>query len=44
MNGANRWNQIPMSLQWSNRRWAEYGLDDLNLEEVNANLFGYDIR
>ena len=26
------------------RRWAEYGLEDLNLEEVNANLFGYDIR
>jgi 4-hydroxy-3-polyprenylbenzoate decarboxylase len=26
------------------RRWAEYGLDDLNMEEVNANLFGYDIR
>ena len=26
------------------RRWAEYGLDDLNLERVNPNLFGYDIR
>lgn len=26
------------------RRWAEYGLGDLNMEEVNANLFGYDIR
>lgn len=26
------------------RRWAEYGLDDLNLAEVNANLFGYEIR
>lgn len=27
-----------------NRRWAEYGLGDLNLQEVNANLFGYEIR
>ncbi len=26
------------------RRWAEYGLADLKLEEVNPNLFGYDIR
>jgi 4-hydroxy-3-polyprenylbenzoate decarboxylase len=26
------------------RRWAEYGLADLNLEEVDPNLFGYDIR
>ncbi len=26
------------------RRWDEYGLDDLNLAEVNANLFGYEIR
>jgi 4-hydroxy-3-polyprenylbenzoate decarboxylase len=25
------------------RRWAEYGLIDINLEEVNANLFGYEI-
>jgi 4-hydroxy-3-polyprenylbenzoate decarboxylase len=26
------------------RRWQEYGLADINLDEVNANLFGYDIR
>ncbi|MEL7409748.1 MAG: UbiD family decarboxylase, partial [Cyanobacteria bacterium J06558_2] len=26
------------------RRWQEYGLGDINLAEVNANLFGYDIK
>lgn len=26
------------------RRWAEYGLDDLMLGEVNPNLFGYEMR
>jgi 4-hydroxy-3-polyprenylbenzoate decarboxylase len=26
------------------RRWAEYGLADLDLSEVNINLFGYDMR
>ncbi len=26
------------------RRWAEYGLADLGLDDVNPNLFGYDIR
>ncbi len=26
------------------RRWAEYGLADLSLGEVDPNLFGYDIR
>jgi len=26
------------------RRWAEYGLADLQLGEVNPNLFGYDFR
>lgn len=26
------------------RRWQEYGLGDLNLEDVDPNLFGYDIR
>jgi len=25
------------------QRWAEYGLGDINLTEVNANLFGYDV-
>ncbi|MCT7975698.1 UbiD family decarboxylase [Laspinema olomoucense] len=27
-----------------NRRWAEYGLADLKLAEVNPNLFGYEIK
>ncbi|HEY9908596.1 MAG TPA: UbiD family decarboxylase [Thermosynechococcaceae cyanobacterium] len=26
------------------RRWAEYGLADLQLGEVNPNLFGYDVK
>ncbi|MEQ9670343.1 UbiD family decarboxylase [Coleofasciculus sp. G2-EDA-02] len=26
------------------RRWIEYGLDDLELGDVNPNLFGYDMR
>ncbi len=26
------------------RRWVEYGLGDIILDEVNANLFGYDIK
>lgn len=26
------------------RRWAEYGLDDLNLGEINPNLFGYVMK
>jgi 4-hydroxy-3-polyprenylbenzoate decarboxylase len=26
------------------RRWAEYGLPDLNLDEVDPNLFGYDMH
>lgn len=26
------------------RRWAEYGLADLKLDEVNPNLFGYDVH
>jgi 4-hydroxy-3-polyprenylbenzoate decarboxylase len=26
------------------RRWRDYGLADINLDEVNANLFGYDMR
>ncbi|MGA1623191.1 MAG: UbiD family decarboxylase [Synechocystis sp.] len=25
------------------QRWQEYGLGDINLTEVNANLFGYDV-
>ena len=27
-----------------NRRWAEYGLADIKLDDVDPNLFGYDIR
>ncbi len=27
-----------------NRRWAEYGLADLKLGDVDPNLFGYDVR
>lgn len=26
------------------RRWTEYGLDDINLQEVDPNVFGYDMR
>jgi 4-hydroxy-3-polyprenylbenzoate decarboxylase len=26
------------------QRWAEYGLADINLDEVDANLFGYDMK
>jgi 4-hydroxy-3-polyprenylbenzoate decarboxylase len=26
------------------RKWAEYGLDDLKLGEVDPNLFGYDMK
>ena len=26
------------------RRWAEYGLGDLDMGEADPNLFGYDIR
>jgi 4-hydroxy-3-polyprenylbenzoate decarboxylase len=26
------------------RRWAEYGLGDLQLGDVDPNLFGYDMR
>lgn len=26
------------------KRWAEYGLADLNLTEVDSNLFGYDFK
>jgi 4-hydroxy-3-polyprenylbenzoate decarboxylase len=26
-----------------NRRWAEYGLADINLTEVDPNKFGYEI-
>jgi 4-hydroxy-3-polyprenylbenzoate decarboxylase len=25
------------------RKWADYGLADINLNEVNPNMFGYDM-
>lgn len=34
----------PQTAELVTRRWAEYGLADLSLDEVNPNLFGYDIR
>jgi 4-hydroxy-3-polyprenylbenzoate decarboxylase len=34
----------PDTAQKVDQRWAEYGLDDINLGEVNPNLFGYDIK
>jgi len=33
----------PGIAEMCDRRWAEYGLADLNLDEGNPNLFGYDI-
>jgi 4-hydroxy-3-polyprenylbenzoate decarboxylase len=33
----------PATQELVNRRWAEYGLSDLKLGEVNPNLFGYDL-
>jgi 4-hydroxy-3-polyprenylbenzoate decarboxylase len=34
----------PAMAEQVSRRWQEYGLGDINRNEVNANLFGYDIR
>jgi 4-hydroxy-3-polyprenylbenzoate decarboxylase len=34
----------PDTAELVDRRWAEYGLGDLNLQDVDPNLFGYDIR
>ena len=34
----------PDTAEMVSRRWGEYGLGDLDLSEVNANLFGYDMR
>ncbi|MEO0987218.1 MAG: UbiD family decarboxylase [Cyanobacteria bacterium J06639_14] len=34
----------PETAELVDRRWAEYGLADLNLDDVNPNLFGYDIH
>jgi len=33
----------PATAELVSKRWAEYGLADLKLDEVNANLFGYEI-
>jgi 4-hydroxy-3-polyprenylbenzoate decarboxylase len=33
----------PSTAALVDQRWAEYGLADLNLAEVDANLFGYDL-
>ncbi|HIK44508.1 MAG TPA: UbiD family decarboxylase [Leptolyngbyaceae cyanobacterium M65_K2018_010] len=33
----------PATAALVDRRWAEYGLADLNLSEVDPNLFGYDL-
>jgi 4-hydroxy-3-polyprenylbenzoate decarboxylase len=33
----------PATAAMVSRRWAEYGLGDLQLGEVNPNLFGYDM-
>ncbi|MFM1842150.1 MAG: hypothetical protein RLZZ490_886 [Cyanobacteriota bacterium] len=41
------WGQVlesdPAMSEQVSQRWQEYGLGDLNLTEVNANLFGYDV-
>ena len=34
----------PDTAEMVSRRWQEYGLGDLDLSEVNANLFGYDMK
>jgi 4-hydroxy-3-polyprenylbenzoate decarboxylase len=34
----------PETAAMVDRRWAEYGLADLKLGEVDPNLFGYDLR
>jgi 4-hydroxy-3-polyprenylbenzoate decarboxylase len=34
----------PDTAEMVERRWAEYGLADLQLGEVNPNLFGYDMQ
>lgn len=33
----------PDTAEMVTKRWQEYGLGDLNLTEVNPNLFGYDV-
>jgi 4-hydroxy-3-polyprenylbenzoate decarboxylase len=33
----------PVMAEQVSQRWQEYGLGDINLTEVNPNLFGYDV-
>ena len=33
----------PEMAEMVSKRWAEYGLGDINLQEVNPNLFGYEM-
>ncbi len=34
----------PAMAKLVDKRWSEYGLADINLDEVDANLFGYDMK
>ncbi|MGB5914387.1 MAG: UbiD family decarboxylase, partial [Phormidesmis sp.] len=34
----------PIMAELVTRRWKEYGLDDIELGEADANVFGYDIH
>ena len=44
---AHEWGAVlesdPDTAEMVTKRWQEYGLGDLNLTEVNPNLFGYDV-
>ena len=44
---AHEWGAVlesdPDTAEKVTQRWQEYGLGDLNLTEVNPNLFGYDV-
>jgi 4-hydroxy-3-polyprenylbenzoate decarboxylase len=44
---AHEWGAVlesdPDTAEMVTQRWQEYGLGDLNLTEVNPNLFGYDV-
>lgn len=43
-----QWGEVlesdPDTAEMVNRRWAEYGVGDINLTEVDPNLFGYDMK
>ena len=34
----------PKTAAMVSQRWAEYGLADINLDEVDASCFGYDMK